>query len=326
MYLAADSLLNGMRGWWDDQVRDEIMRLSLADTWLHAARGQSTDYLPYPKVEFHARHWLRGPCKDERTPRGQLTTRLLLKCASTIDEMLMRGEDQSATWEEIRRFGHHALMNTEYGLAAHIATDLLGPYLNIPTTLALIDWSLNPPVPMFEITDRTITWREFYPPARFIDACQTLADGYPHAALSEGLPHEYERFRAALTARGLRYGHVDVPLRGAYEITFPDASEGLVAFYGPLLQASATLLLRRNTHPDHIAMPRTYIATEFKAKDSTEAANYIAEFAKDMTPYYPFATVQADAVEPGFGMTTQDVTNFLAGALTLVALDSAVNE
>ena len=102
----------------------EAFRLSIADTWLFL--DKSANYARYPGHD-QARSWLRGSCLPAFTHRGHLSTRLLLECASTIDEILMIGQARKDDHLDTQEYGRLKLEETEYGLPARIAEDYLGP-------------------------------------------------------------------------------------------------------------------------------------------------------------------------------------------------------
>ncbi len=334
MVLATTSLMDGMTDWVDGTARDEIMRLALADTWLHAARAQPQKYAPYPTKHKRARSWLVGRCVDETyvmPPRGggrpqhgyNLTSRLLLECASTIDEVLLEGKEKTETWESVRKFNRRKLERTLYGVPASVARDIIGPHVSLHTILALIDWALNPPLPMLQPSLDWAWWREFYPPARFIDAAEMVAKDSRlevFGSASDG----YRAFRDGLRAAGLRYGEVEVDLQPNLAVHFPGVATGLDAFYIPLLMASSTLLAQREENPDLIVSPRTYIARQMDNPEDPEGEN--ERFARWLTAFYPFVTVHSDELECGPGVHPEKARTFIEASLAATALETIVNE
>ena len=220
-----------------------------------------------------------------------LTTRHLLECASTIDEVLLEGKERTETWEAVRHFGRRKLHQPVYGWPGEIAEDIVGGPLDIlQTILALIDWALNPPLPMLQPSLRWAWWRELYPPARFVDAARVVATRYPKLGVFRSTRDGYKDFRNELRAAGLRYGDVEVDLQPDMPVHFPAAEVGIDAFYIPLLMASSTLLAEREYNPDLIiSRSRTYIARSMDPDDDPDEEK--ARFTRWLTAFYPFVNV-----------------------------------
>ncbi|WP_157545205.1 hypothetical protein [Hamadaea tsunoensis] len=96
----------------------------------------------------------------------RVTTRLLWECAAAIDAYLGIEQGDPAHLQGSAGAPLRALAK-----ALELSQDHLVPAL--VTTLALIDFAVNPPVPPFLTNEeaKTLQWRDIYPPLRFARAC-----------------------------------------------------------------------------------------------------------------------------------------------------------
>lgn len=189
---------------------------ALADAWLHAS--SSGVALDYPG-NATARNSINGRPFFVSILGQRLTTRLLLECASSLDELyVMAIEPARSSAPGILAMVTAALDHTDYGLAFRVAGQV-SPVLrkSLSTLLAVIDFALNPPVPGISLMVEGMSWSELYPPTRFMEAiawCDTehqLPDSPSRADLLG--------FRGHLEQKtGLRYGTVARPLSVAADL------------------------------------------------------------------------------------------------------------
>jgi hypothetical protein len=84
----------------------------------------------------------------------------------------------------------------------------------------LIDFSLNPPVPGLHPGIASVTWRELYPPSRFVLAASALADHPVEMEHVHPTIASVEAFHSELAAMtGLRLGRVEAPLTRFASVT-----------------------------------------------------------------------------------------------------------
>jgi len=121
--------------------------------------------------------------------KQRLTTRSLFECAATLDQLLgilgSASYARQATLVGVERV-LHTLSEPQYGEPVLTFREIIGGVElsslveHSSTILALIDFSLNPPLPpaiSSPLDMRGRRWEELYPPARFTAACGALASG-----------------------------------------------------------------------------------------------------------------------------------------------------
>jgi len=245
---------------------DESAPYGLADAWLHSAGVAGS--AEYPGNEI-ARAWLQGPIIGCATDHGDLTTRLLWECASTLDELLPPElEDYDSTLpvqepilngtftEAHQRLAQIKLNETAYGLPARVANDCCSN-LSILALLLLIDFALNPPLPMFGAAQESVPWGGFYPPERFL---RCAPYGHILSSLTSSwqddlsdLPNAYDLL-SALT--GLAYfAPSDATLSRVPSVR--RAVDGPYAFHDALVSTSSKLLWLRGDAPAAIVLPHS---------------------------------------------------------------------
>jgi hypothetical protein len=145
----------------------------------------------------------------------ELTTRHILECASTIDELLSLGLDdignssgsevgqviRSMGWpfadDRLAELARDRLADGEYGWPLQAYSSITGDTRfpeSAMMTLLLCDVALNPPLPPFLDLDESaeMRWLDIYPPVRFLRCCQAAGKlGALSGLPSDGLLLEY---------------------------------------------------------------------------------------------------------------------------------------
>lgn len=297
----------------------EAFRLSIADAWLFL--GKSTDYARYPG-HGQARSWLRGSCLPAFTHRGHLSTRLLLECASTIDEILMLGQARGGHHLDIEEDGRLKLDETAYGMPARIAEDYLGPYYTLQTLQAIIDFALNPPLPFMYRNIPPLKWDDFYPPLRFLKILDAISGSEEVIIVAEGTDEEHLRFRSfVLACSGLAYGENEFEQPGrSYIVNFKRPATSV--YYNSLLDASRALLQRRSSSPREVASPRVGRVRTFAASEP----NGLESVLRADIALHPFVAQLPDGLGIAQGMRNEDAIRYLNGVMVSATLDALVNE
>jgi hypothetical protein len=197
---------------------DEALRFSMADVWtsLGALDPLAGSFAEFPGHDA-ARNWLRGDLVRPVCDGTELTTRLLWECASTLDEL--RFGRRSARSEQGQRdifaMAREKLEGTSYGLPVRIAEQMLGQKPSLELLLFLLDFATNPPLPFLSKTSNPalVTWNDFYPPLRFIAACE-MVEEHPTPFIlvpqAEDANAVYRHLRRAMRDHGgPRYGSDD---------------------------------------------------------------------------------------------------------------------
>jgi hypothetical protein len=297
---------------------EEAFRLSIADAWLFV--DKSANYARYPGND-RARSWLHGSCLPAVTSHGHLTTRLLLECGSTIDEILMLGKNREDHHVDVQEYGRRKLHETEYGMPARIAEDFIGPYYTLQTLQAIIDFALNPPLPFMYRSILPLGWDDFYPPLRFIKILEAVSEDYGSVFVAYGNNEEHLRFRSFVLAHSdLLYGknEFEQPERpGIVNFTRPAAS----VFYNSLLDASRALLYCRSYFPSDVASPKVGRVRTFPRQPNGLENALRAEIA-----FYPFVSQMPEGLGISPGMSNEDAVAYLNGMMVSVTLDTLVNE
>lgn len=297
----------------------EAFRLSIADAWLFL--DKSTNYARYPG-HGQARSWLRGACLPALTHRGHLSTRLLLECASTIDEILMIGQAREDHHVDIQEYGRLKLDETEYGMPARITEDYLGPYFTLQTLQAIIDFALNPPLPFMYRSIPPLEWEDFYPPLRFLKILGVMSGCTENIIVADGSDEEHLQFRAFILGRsGLVYGENEFEQPGqSFTVNFMRPATGV--YYSSLLDASRTLLHLRSSSPHEVASPQVARVRTFSISEPNGLKNALrAEIA-----FHPFVAQLPEGLGIAQGMSQQDAVNYLNGMMLSATLDALVNE
>ncbi|WP_280303566.1 hypothetical protein [Nocardia abscessus] len=193
----------------------EVLNRALWLTWVQLAGSGMRGYDYSGRLDDVIVSGVYPPSIRDRV---RLSTRLLLECASALDELQV----SNGYLNQIADSGYFRMIKNalggEYGYPIEVAASIAGRCLNPNVIQALIDFALNPPIPGLTAGVPTVSLEELYPPLRFIGAAQALASfeselEHTHPT-ADGILNLYDRL-TILT--GLRYGSVDVELSSAVD-------------------------------------------------------------------------------------------------------------
>ncbi|WP_163206992.1 hypothetical protein [Blastococcus saxobsidens] len=191
-----------------------------------------------------------------RVDRSALSTRLLLECASLLDEAGLR----PGPFHQILPDGVHGQLDHKltggYAEPIRQAAELAGRELSFETIHLLIDLALNPSIPGLDRNARMSQLADLYPPARFRRAATAMRD-LPD--LRAGRPPDRSsvlRLQQEITAAtGLEVGQVSHPLSsaGTVEEAVRRASDDVSAFFDAAVQAANDVQAVRRQAPEWVS-------------------------------------------------------------------------
>jgi hypothetical protein len=237
-------ILDGSRVVSDTPFDDlSLLNVGVSDAWFHWSQlGFTTRHDKSSKASVNGPVvWMFGGPKE-------LTTRMLLECASIIDEGAMLG----LTMQVAPDVGDMYLMSLlgADGSPLHWARLLAKRDVSIHELMALIDFALNPPVACLDARDAKNEWTEFYPPLRFVTAARTLtAHTLPFAQTRTG-DSLLDSLAALESYTSLRLGIYD------FLSPTPDFRAAFAVVgnhYGVRFHVARQLHALRRSHPEAVA-------------------------------------------------------------------------
>ncbi len=304
---------------------NESAPYAVADVWLGSEGFAGSS--GYPGNE-EARQWLSGPFFASGTDHGLLTTRLLWECASSLDELLpaeLEDWDSRLPIQALvlnggwvaphERLAHIKLSETAYGTPAKVAADAYGD-LSILSLLLLIDFALNPPLPMLGESCGSVAWADFYPPERFRRCV-------PHGQLltsftrdwQDDLPELSTAYELLSRVTGLPYfSPGDMTLETVPAVRRALAGEN--TFHNSLASTSAKLLWLRGQSPERVLLPHS----------TRWPVSRIPGFENDPPPDLPIVMQMGPRYTVGtMPLGEDDVTSYLRSAVENHLVDEMVN-
>lgn len=299
-----------------------IVNIGLSDSWFHLAQLGITE--PWPGG--HEVRQVEGPVHVVRTRNGEVTTRDLIECAAVIDEGYAFGGLGESVGGEFYEMWALSLVHSRGGRLLHLANELASRIVRPEELLLLIDYSLNPPVPIFDAQHRMVTWEEFYPPSRFAAAARVLShlnlDALPVTAESV-----YGAVRLLARATGFRVGKMQARLSRAQRLENVFADD-LANHFGVWFYAA------HRTHElrDRIPQAVSHFGWAISSGDSTFATELLedelsGDFRLTDVLKAPFVSIAGsyEVTPPAAMISTQYIVSVAAlGAMREVVLGRSV--
>ena len=195
-----------------------------------------------------------------------LSTRLLLECASVLDELVSALGTCDPLFDndpDLIRMITFNLDKSEYGFPWRLANTMCGVAgTTAPLFLVAIDIAINPPLPWID-TVASIEWRKFFPPARFVTAYEVIGR----------LTHLHERIfsdaeildvrRVICEESSLIYGGTNDEYRPErLDLVGSMASDPYVGFLEAISGISRTLMKDRFDRPASLIFPKLWSSSE----------------------------------------------------------------
>ncbi|MEU1928418.1 hypothetical protein ABZ516_13585 [Streptomyces sp. NPDC019826] len=172
---------------WD---RDDAMRSALTDSFIFSplVHDPSSPVISPARSPETAVDW-SDSVAFVQAKRHRVTTKSLFECAATIDQFLaMPWAFHSIAPEYLYKSLENLIAKfrePSYGIPAQVYAEIVPGFKGVTlrshlcTLLAIIDFSLNPPLPpVVDSTEliRAARWRDIYPPMRFARACHAIGE------------------------------------------------------------------------------------------------------------------------------------------------------
>lgn len=248
LHLTYDAFLNGSSRLASPPLDAvSIANTGMSDSWFHLAELAITQ--PWPGGE--AVRQVDGPVRIVRAGDHEVSTRDLLECGAVIDEGYAFGGVGASHGGEFYEMWGLSLTHTRGGRLIQLASDLAERVVRPDEMLSLIDFALNPPIPMFEQGLERVGWEEFYPPSRFAAAARTLRDIHLHPdSVCESSIRSASEWLVERSA--LRFGVIDAALSHADRLSTVFEAE-LANHFGVLFYAARRIHELRQRFPEAVA-------------------------------------------------------------------------